>query len=435
MDNLIKSKHKSPLADFIRPAKIEDIYGQEHVLAEGGILYKMLSSSFVFSFILWGPPGVGKTTIAKIFAKELDAEFISISAVFSSVVELKAIFKDAKERKDSYDKKTILFVDEIHRFNKSQQDSFLQYIEDGTIILIGATTENPSFYINNAILSRVLIIELNLLDRDSLLKIYQRAKDNFGKQELNTDILEFLIEQSGGDGRYFINLLEQVFLLESGDLTLDKVTKILHKRKPNYDKASDNHYVYISALHKSVRGSDVQASLYWFYRMIDSGEEPLYLARRLIRIASEDVGLADPQAMVICNSAWDIYQKLGHKEGVLAIAEAVVYLALAPKSNSLYVAEHNTLEFAQKTSNVLPSKHIINAPNKTMKDLGFGKGYVYDHDEEYGFSGQDFLPESFQNKEFFIPKNIGYERELKKRIEFFKKLKKLKQDAKRDNSK
>ncbi len=435
MADLIKSKNKSPLADFIRPNKIEDIYGQEHVLSEGGILYKMLSSSFVSSFILWGPPGVGKTTIAKVFAEELDAEFVSISAVFSSIAELKAIFKDARERKDSYDKRTILFVDEIHRFNKSQQDAFLQHIEDGTVILIGATTENPSFYINNAILSRVFIVELNLLSRDSLLKIYERVKDNFEKQAIDDEILEFLMEQSDGDGRYFINLLEQVFLLAPSDLTIDKVTKILNKRKPNYDKASDNHYTYISALHKSLRGSDVQASLYWFYRMIDSGEEPLYIARRLIRVASEDVGLADPQAMVICNTAWDIYQKLGHKEGLLAIAEAVVYLALAPKSNSLYVAEKQTLEFAQKTSNVVPSKHIINAPNQTMKNLGFGEGYIYDHDEQYGFSGQDFLPEKFQDKEFFVPKNIGYERELKKRIEFFKKLKKLKQDGKRDNNK
>ncbi len=428
MDSLIKSKNKPPLADFIRPNKIEDIYGQEHVLSEGGILYKMLSSSFISSFILWGPPGVGKTTIAKVFAKELDAEFISISAVFSSVGDLKAIFKDAGERREVFDKRTILFVDEIHRFNKSQQDSFLQYIEDGTVILIGATTENPSFYINNAILSRVFIVELNLLNDDSLLKIYKRVKNSLEKEDLNNEILEFLIKQSNGDGRYFINLLEQVFHLAPNDLTIDKVAKTLNKRKPNYDKASDNHYTYISALHKSVRGSDVQASLYWFYRMIDSGEEPLYIARRLIRIASEDVGLADPQAMVICNSAWDIYQKLGQKEGVLAIAESVVYLALAPKSNSLYIAEKQTLEFAKKTSNVLPSKHIINAPNKAMKDLGFGDGYIYDHDEEYGFSGQDFLPEGFKDKEFFVPKNIGYERELKKRIDFFKKLKQLKKD-------
>lgn len=422
-NSLFSNQVKSPLADRLRPEKIEDIIGQDHIIGSEGPLSQMLKSGAISSFILWGPPGCGKTTMARILAETSECRFTSISAIFSGVADLKKLFEEARERK-AMGETTLLFVDEIHRFNKAQQDSFLPVVEDGTIILVGATTENPSFEINSALLSRCQVYILERLDNQSLDELLTRAENLEDKKlPLNSKTRNALISMADGDGRFLLNMAEQLFRIE-GKKKLDEkeLIKIVQKRLPIYDKKQDSHYNLISALHKSLRGSDVNAALYWFARMLDGGEDPLYIARRLIRFASEDVGMADPQALVQCNLAWEVYHKLGSPEGELAITQAVVYLATAPKSNALYSAYNSVRQFAKKTGSYMPPKHILNAPTSLMKDIGYGDGYLYDHGQEDGFSGQNYFPDDMERQAFYQPVERGFERDIQKRLEYWQKL-------------
>ncbi|WP_127109194.1 replication-associated recombination protein A [Pararhodobacter zhoushanensis] len=412
-----------PLADRLRPRSLADVIGQQAVLGADGPLGAMLGAGALSSLILWGPPGVGKTTIARLLAKATDLHFIQISAIFSGVPELRKVFEAAKMRRGN-GQGTLLFVDEIHRFNKAQQDGFLPHMEDGTILLVGATTENPSFELNAALLSRSQVIVLTRLSLVDLEHLAERAERELDRRlPLTGEAREALLEMADGDGRALLNLIEQVMAWKlSGKLDTDALAKRLMRRAAKYDKSGDEHYNLISALHKSVRGSDPDAALYWFARMLEGGEDPRFLARRITRMAVEDIGLADPQAQTACLDAWQTYERLGSPEGELALAQAVVYLALAPKSNAVYKAYKAARQLAQKTGSTMPPAHILNAPTKLMEQQGYGTGYQYDHDAQDGFSGQNYFPDGVKRPVLYSPPERGFERELKKRVEYFAKL-------------
>ncbi len=417
-----KSDGKRPLADRLRPSRMDEVIGQDHLLKPDGPLGSMLAAGRLGSIIFWGPPGTGKTTIARLLATETDLEFVQISAIFSGVADLKKVFEGAKIR-SANGRGTLLFVDEIHRFNKAQQDGFLPHMEDGTLLLVGATTENPSFELNRALLSRAQVMVLERLDLAALERICRRAEAEVGPLPLDGPARDALLEMANGDGRALLNLVEQVAGWGAASkLDVKALTSRLQRRAAQYDKSGDEHYNLISALHKSVRGSDPDAALYWYARMLDGGEDPRYLARRITRMAVEDIGLADPQANAICIAAWDTYERLGSPEGELAIAEALVYLALAPKSNGVYVAYKAARKLAVETGSAPPPKHILNAPTAMMKDQGYGAGYDYDHDAEDGFSGQNYFPDGMKRPVLYQPPERGFERELKKRIDYFAKL-------------
>lgn len=419
-----------PLADRLRPKHLSEVIGQQQVLGPDAPLGVMLASGSLSSIIFWGPPGVGKTTIARLLADETDLHFVQISAIFSGVPELRKVFEAAKMRRAN-GQGTLLFVDEIHRFNKAQQDSFLPHMEDGTILLVGATTENPSFELNAAVLSRSQVMVLTRLTPEDLDQLAQRAEHELGKLlPLTEAARRALFEMADGDGRTLLNLIEQIAAWKVAD-TLDpeQLGKRLMRRAAKYDKSGDEHYNLISALHKSVRGSDPDAALYWFNRMLEGGEDPRYLARRLLRMAIEDIQLADPQAHTIALHAWESYERLGSPEGELALAQAVVYLALAPKSNAVYTAFKAAREAARKTGSEPPPKHILNAPTKLMSEQGYGAGYSYDHDSEDAFSGQNYFPDTLPRTQFYKPVERGFERDLSKRVAYFEKLR-----AERKNS-
>ncbi len=411
-----------PLAERLRPRRLSEVIGQAAALGPEGPLGAMLAAGRLGSVILWGPPGVGKTTIARLLAAETDLAFEQVSAIFTGVPELRKVFEAAKLRRRQ-GRGTLLFVDEIHRFNKAQQDGFLPHMEDGTLVLVGATTENPSFELNAALLSRAQVVVLERLGLADLERLVQRAEAEVGPLPLTAEARARLIEMADGDGRAALNLVEQVAAWgQAAPLDPEGLGRRLARRAALYDKSGEQHFNLISALHKSVRGSDPDAALYWLARMIEGGEDPRYLARRLARMAVEDVGLADPQAQAVCLQAWQVYERLGSPEGELALAEAAVYLALAPKSNAAYVAWKGAQKLARETGARMPPKHILNAPTRMMKDLGYGAGYDYDHDAEDGFSGQDYFPEGMKRPVLYLPVDRGHERELKKRVEWFAKL-------------
>ena len=412
-----------PLADRLRPQILADVIGQRQILGPEGPLSVMLAAKALGSIIFWGPPGVGKTTIARLLAQETDLYFIQISAIFSGMPELRKVFETAKNRRDN-GQGTLLFVDEIHRFNKAQQDSFLPLMENGTIVLVGATTENPSFELNAAVLSRAQVMVLERLATEDLELLAQRAETEAGRElPLEADARRSLLEMADGDGRSLLNLIEQVMAWKREQpINQATLSTRLMKRAAVYDKSGDSHYNMISALHKSVRGSDPDAALYWFARMLAGGEDPRYLARRITRMAVEDIGLADPQAQDICLQSWQTYERLGSPEGELALAQAVTYLALAPKSNAAYLAYKAAVLDAKNTGSHPPPKHILNAPTDLMKDQGYGDGYAYDHDAEDGFSGQNYFPDGMDRPGYYVPVERGFERELSKRLAYFEKL-------------
>ena len=409
-----------PLADRLRPRVLADVIGQQQVLAQDAPLGAMLAAGSLSSLILWGPPGVGKTTIARLLADETNLCFVQISAIFTGVPELRKVFEAAQIRRTN-GQGTLLFVDEIHRFNKAQQDGFLPHMEDGTILLVGATTENPSFELNAAVLSRAQVLVLERLSPVDLELLTQRAEKELGKPlPLTPQARDALHDMADGDGRALLNLIEQIAAWAvDGKLDTEALTTRLSRRAAKYDKSGEEHYNLISALHKSVRGSDPDAALYWFARMLNGGEDPRFLARRIARMAVEDIGLADPQAQTICVQAWETYERLGSPEGELALANALVYLALAPKSNAGYVAYKGAMRLAKETGSLMPPKHILNAPTRMMKDQGYGSGYDYDHDAKDGFSGQNYFPESFKRPLLYQPVERGFERDLKKRLDYF----------------
>ena len=416
------SAARRPLADRLRPQTMLDVVGQAQLLGPNAPLTVMLAAGQLSSLILWGPPGVGKTTMARLLAHETDLRFVQISAIFSGVADLKKVFEAAKIRFQN-GRATLLFVDEVHRFNKAQQDGFLPYMEDGTILLVGATTENPSFELNAAVLSRAQVLVLERLTLADLELLAQRAEKELQTAlPLTGEAREALLEMADGDGRALLNLIEQVAAwTKSEKLDVAALSTRLMRRAAQYDKTGDAHYNLISALHKSVRGSDPDAALYWFARMLEGGEDPRYLARRITRMAVEDIGLADPQAQAICLQCWQTYERLGSPEGELALAQAVTYLALAPKSNATYVAYKAARAAAKQTGAEPPPKHILNAPTSLMKDHGYGEGYAYDHDFEGGFSGQNYFPETIKRPVLYQPVERGFERELKKRLDYFVK--------------
>ena len=415
-----------PLADRLRPRVIDDVVGQDHLTGRGeksggGVLRRMVDHRKMSSIILWGPPGCGKTTLARILADHTDLHFEQISAIFSGVADLRKVFDSARLRRQQ-GRGTLLFVDEIHRFNKSQQDAFLPVVEDGTIILIGATTENPSFELNAALMSRAQVVVLKRLDDAAIEILLQRAENEEGKRlPLTADARESLKAMADGDGRYALTMAEQV-LNQDAELDVAALTALVNRRAPLYDKADEGHYNLISALHKSVRGSDVDAALYWFCRMLNGGEDPRFIARRIVRMASEDIGLADPQALGIALQAWETYERLGSPEGELTLAQALIYVATAPKSNATYMAYNDARRTAQETGSLMPPMHILNAPTKMMKDIGYSKGYEYDHDTPAGFSGQDYFPEGMGRRQFYNPVERGFEREIQKRLDYWDKL-------------
>jgi putative ATPase len=414
-----------PLADRLRPRQLSDVIGQDHLTGPQGALTRMLAQGKLPSIILWGPPGTGKTTIARLLAGETGLAFEQLSAIFSGVADLKKAFEQARIRREQ-GRGTLLFVDEIHRFNKSQQDSFLPVVEDGTITLVGATTENPSFELNGALLSRAQVLVLNRLDEAALEGLIARA-EVFEKRRLPVDdqARAALTALADGDGRYLLNLVEQVFAsvpAGAAVLNAEALSSIVQKRMPLYDKAAEGHYNLISALHKSVRGSDPDAALYYLARMLTAGEDPLFLARRIVRMAIEDVGLADPQAVQQALAAKDAYDFLGSPEGELALAQAVIYVATAPKSNAVYAAFKSASARARETGSLAPPKIILNAPTKLMKAQEYGAGYRYDHDEPDAFSGQNYFPTDMAREEFYRPVDRGFERDVKKRLEFWKRL-------------
>lgn len=412
-----------PLADRLRPKKLSEVVGQEHLVGTNGTLTRMLKSGRLPSLILWGPPGSGKTTVARLLAHETNLEFEQLSAIFSGVQDLRKAFDRAKARREQ-GRGTLLFIDEIHRFNRAQQDSFLPHMEDGTITLVGATTENPSFELNGAVLSRASVLVYNRLDEAALEELLSRAEKEEKRQlPLDKDAREALIVMADGDGRAAINLADEVFAgvaPGSKPLNREALSTFVQKRAPLYDKSREGHYNLISALHKSVRGSDPDAALYWLCRMLDGGEDRLFLARRLVRMAIEDIGLADPQAVVQALAAKDTFDFLGSPEGELALAQATIYLATAPKSNGAYVAYKAAMRDAKEHGSLSPPKHILNAPTKLMQSEGYGEGYAYDHDAEEGFSGQDYFPEEFDTRpQYYDPPERGFERDIRKRLAYW----------------
>jgi putative ATPase len=412
-----------PLADRLRPADLSEVSGQDHLVGQEGTLTRMIARGSLSSLILWGPPGVGKTTIARLLAAAAHLHFVQLSAVFSGVADLKRVFEEAGRRRAA-GQVTLLFVDEIHRFNRAQQDGFLPVVEDGTVVLVGATTENPSFALNGALLSRCQVLVLRRLDDAALEELVTRAEADIGAAlNLTPEGRQALRAMADGDGRYLLNMVEQVAALPPGEpLDAQALADVLARRAALYDRDREEHYNLISALHKSLRGSDVDAALYWFARMLAGGEDPRYIARRLVRFASEDIGLADPQALPQTLAAWDAFERLGSPEGELALAQAVIYLGTAPKSNAAYTAIKAAQRSARDTGSLTPPAHILNAPTKLMKTLGYGAGYNYDHDAADAFSGQNYFPDGMERPRFYAPRDRGFERELGKRLEHWAKL-------------
>jgi len=433
MTTLFETQSNRPLADRLRPHKMGEVVGQNHLIGNvdgaDGPLKRMLDFGSLTSLVLWGPPGTGKTTIARLLADHTELEFEPLSAVFSGVADLKKVFERAKMNREA-GRGTLLFIDEIHRFNKAQQDGFLPYVEDGTVILVGATTENPSFELNAALLSRCQVLVLNRLDDSALEDLLNRAEEEMRMTlPLTSDARAALRAMADGDGRYLLNLAEVLFQLSGGEeLDIQGLAQAVQRRMPIYDKSQDSHYNLISALHKSMRGSDTDAALYWFERMILGGEDPHYIARRLVRFAVEDIGLADPQALTQSIAAWQAYDRLGQPEGELALVQCVIYLATAPKSNGAYKAEKLAKTAARQTGSLEPPKHILNAPTGMMKDLGYGAGYDYDHNTDEGFSGQNYFPNDMARTRFYEPGDRGFEREISKRVAYWDKLREKKND-------
>jgi putative ATPase len=421
--SLFENDAPRPLAERMRPASLDQVVGQDHLLGPDGVLGRMVAGGRLASHILWGPPGCGKTTIARLLADHTELEFEPLSAVFSGVADLRKIFESARSRRQS-GRGTLLFVDEIHRFNRAQQDAFLPVVEDGTIILVGATTENPSFELNGALLSRCQVLVLHRLNDDALNELMQRSEDTEGRKLPLDDAARVALRaMADGDGRFLLNLIEELFAVGSAEEMDSKtLAEAVQRRAPLYDKAQEGHYNLISALHKSLRGSDADAALYWLARMLAGGEDPRFIARRLVRFASEDIGLAEPNALPQSIAAWEAYERLGSPEGELALAQAVLYLATAPKSNAAYTAMKNAMRVAKESGSAMPPKHILNAPTRMMKELGYSDGYVYDHETEAAFSGQNYFPDDMARQSFYRPVERGFEREIKKRLDYWDKL-------------
>jgi putative ATPase len=423
----------APLADRLRPRSLAEVVGQEHLTGPDGAIGRMVAAGRLASMILWGPPGTGKTSIARLLADAVGLRFVAVSAVFSGVADLKKIFAEARTAARA-GQKTLLFVDEIHRFNRAQQDGFLPYVEDGTVTLVGATTENPSFEINAALLSRCQVLILRRLDHEALDELVRRAEAIEGRPlPVTPEAREALIASADGDGRFLLNQVETLFSIEIDEpLGPAQLSDLLHRRVPVYDKDREGHYNLISALHKSIRGSDPQAALYYLARMLVAGEEPLYLLRRLTRAAVEDIGMADPKALLQCLAAKEMYDFLGSPEGEIGIVQACLYLATAPKSNATYTAQKSAWRSAKETGSLMPPMHILNAPTKLMKSVGYGKGYSYDHNAEEGFSGQDYWPEEMERQTFYEPTERGFEARVKERLDYWEKRRRELQQSDKD---